>query len=115
MSSNISGSDNFDSSYLPNDVTLLVEYTTRLYNGTITLNESLENFDEIVIIGQHYTALQKKQARIATGMITYGDIYTIWDNQTGYANWTITDSTTLTFVNEKISWIRSSYGVGRKG
>ena len=110
---NVSGSH---PDLLGTDYTVLADYPTRKYNGTITLSEALTNFEYLVIKGQYYLgSTPLKFMYFPTALITIGDVLTLWhDAIDNYAQWTYTNTTTFTFSLESGSWIRTIYGMGRK-
>ena len=100
---------------LGTDYTVLADYPTRKYNGTITLSEALTNFEYLVVKAQYYTGTNVLGfVYYPTSLISLGDTLEFWHNDVGRAHWVYTNSTTLTFESENNSWIRTVYGMGRK-
>ena len=96
------------------DYTLLAEYTTRKYNGTITLSEPITNFKEMVVHGSYSTATTFTQFTvIPVPLMVVGQGYSLWGNYTLRAMWTYTSPTIFTAADESYSWIRAVYGRGR--
>ncbi len=97
------------------DKTLLAEFTTRKYNGTITLSEAVTNFHFLAVEASFYTSHMVREFRfIPVDGLAVGLMYDFFPYINSYANWTYTNSTTFTFAMEANTWIRRLWGIGRK-
>ena len=107
----IDGSPVFD----PNDYTTLAEYTTRKYNGTITLSEPTTNFYYLYVEGCYHTGTLERlhSSRLVDSMI-FGENYIFFSASGVYSIWNYTNSTTFTFTLEASSWIKKIIGIGRR-
>jgi len=100
---------------LGTDYTVLADYPTRKYNGTITLSEALTNFEYLVVKGQYYlTPYMQKFNYFPVALMSFGQRYELWSDDTRYARWDYIDSLNFTYGSEAGSWIRTIYGMGRK-
>jgi len=94
------------------DYTLLADFPISKLNGTITLSESLFNFDFIVCVMDDPDG--KEIGLITTFPFTIGDKILFSRYYTRYSNWMITDGVTLTSTANTVTKISKIYGVGRK-
>ena len=96
------------------DTTILCNYPTRKYSGVITLSESLNNFEFIIVISSDSTGAYFVHQLFLTSFLKIGDIYEFWCTEIRYAMWTYTNDVTFNLASESYSWIHSIIGLGRK-